>query len=154
MAQKRPKLVQNMHFWSFWAKYCHFLLILSNAQPKTIVNKAPRWVFRNVGNKTFDFSSKKGFFAQKRPNLARNWHFCPLLAHLVPCWWVGWWLWRGLYLARHLFTLSYSITYHTYDIYLTGFRYIIFCERRAESSHLWHGIPYDDKATFMAWYSL
>ena len=48
---------------------------------------------------------KKGFFAQKRPNLARNWHFCPLLAHLVPCWWVGWWLWRGLYLARHLFTL-------------------------------------------------
>ena len=23
----------------------------------------------------------------------------------MPCWWVGWWLWRGLYLARHLFTL-------------------------------------------------
>ena len=44
---------------------------------------------------------KKGFFAQKRPNLAQNWHFCPLLAHLVPCWW----LWHGLYLARHLFTL-------------------------------------------------
>ena len=49
---------------------------------------------------------KKGSFAQKRPNLAQNWHFCPLLAHLVPCWWVGWWLWHGLYLARHLFTLS------------------------------------------------
>ena len=48
---------------------------------------------------------KKGFFAQKRPNLAQNWHFCPLLAHLVPCWRVGWWFWRGLYLARHLFTL-------------------------------------------------
>merc|ERR1739836_144776 len=28
-----------------------------------------------------------------------------LLAHLVPCWWVGWWLWRRLYLARLLFTL-------------------------------------------------
>jgi len=52
---------------------------------------------------------KKGFFAQKRPNLARNWHFCPLLAHLVPCWWVDWWLWRGVYLARHLFTLLYLI---------------------------------------------
>ena len=63
-------------------------------------NKVPRWFFRYVGTKTFDFSSKK------RQNLARNWHFCPLLAHLVPCWWVGWWLWRGLYLARHLFTLS------------------------------------------------
>ena len=32
-----------------------------------------------------------------------------LLAHLVPCWWVGWWLWRGLYLARHLFTLYHTI---------------------------------------------
>ena len=52
---------------------------------------------------------KKGFFAQKRPNLARNWHFCPLLAHLVPCWWVGWWLWRGLYLTRHLFTLCFYL---------------------------------------------
>ena len=106
MAQKRPNLVQNLHFWSFGAKYCHFLHILSNARPKSNVNKVPRWVFLYVGNKTFDFSSKEiGFFAQKRPNLAQNWHFCPLLAHLVPCWWVGWWLWRGLYLARHLFTL-------------------------------------------------
>ena len=26
-------------------------------------------------------------------------------AYSMPCWWVGWWLWRGLYLARHLFTL-------------------------------------------------
>ena len=34
---------------------------------------------------------KNGFFAQEWPNL-------------VPCWWVGWWLWRGLYLARHLFS--------------------------------------------------
>merc|ERR1712155_470067 len=28
-----------MHFWSFWAKYCHSLRILSNARPKTNVNK-------------------------------------------------------------------------------------------------------------------
>ena len=107
LAQKGPNLVQNMYFWSFWAKYCHFLHILSNARPKNNVNKVPRWVFRYVGNKTFDFSSKKKDFSQKRPNLAQNWHFCPLLAHLVPCWWIGLWLWRGLYLvlARHLFTL-------------------------------------------------
>ena len=39
-----------------------------------------------MDNKPFDFSSKKRIFAQKRPNLARNWHFSPLLAHLVPCW--------------------------------------------------------------------
>ena len=23
-----------------------------------------------------------------------------LLAHLVPCWWVGWWLWRAGYIAQ------------------------------------------------------
>ena len=52
-----------MHFWSFWAKYCHFLHILSNARPKNNVNKVPRWVFGYVGNKTFDFSSKKRILA-------------------------------------------------------------------------------------------
>ena len=60
------------------------------------MNKVPRWVFRYVGNKTFDFSSKKKDFLHKNNQI---WHFCPLLAHLVPCWWVGWWLWRGLYFA-------------------------------------------------------
>ena len=65
-----------MLFWSFGAKYWHFLHILSNARPKTNLNKVSRLFFRYVGNKTSDFSSKKkGFFAQKRPNLAQNWHF-------------------------------------------------------------------------------
>ena len=46
--------------------------------------KVPRWVFRYVGNKAYDFSSKKkGFFAQKRPNLAQNWHFWSIWAR--PC---------------------------------------------------------------------
>ena len=74
--QKRPKLVQNMHFWSFWAKYCHFLHILSNARPKNNVNKVPGWVFRYVGYKTFDFSSKKRVLAQ-------IWHFWSIWAR--PC---------------------------------------------------------------------
>ena len=39
LAQKRPNLVQNMHFWSFWAKYCHFLHILSNDRPKTMCTR-------------------------------------------------------------------------------------------------------------------
>ena len=96
-----------------------FLVILGQILPffahfvqwptKNNVNKVRRWVFCYVGNKTFDFSSKKRIFCQKRPNFAQNWHFCPLLAHLVPCWWVGWGLWRGLYLARHLFTLWYNM---------------------------------------------
>merc|ERR1711874_641676 len=65
LAQKRPNLVQNLHFWSFWAKYCHSLHILSNARPKNNVNKVPRWVFTYVGNKNFDFSSKKKDFLPK-----------------------------------------------------------------------------------------
>ena len=40
-----------------------FLHILSNARPKNNVNKVPRWVFRYVGNKAFDFSSKKRIFS-------------------------------------------------------------------------------------------
>ena len=40
--------------------------------------------FPYVGNKTFDFSiKKKDFFAQKRPNLAQNWHFWSIWAR--PC---------------------------------------------------------------------
>ena len=38
---------------------------MSNARPKINVNKVPRWVFRYVGNKTFDFSSKKRIFCSK-----------------------------------------------------------------------------------------
>ena len=75
---KTAKIGPLVHFWSFWAKYCHFLHILSNARPKPNVNMVPGRVFRYMGDKTFDFSSKKkGFFAQKRPNLAQNWQFGP-----------------------------------------------------------------------------
>ena len=99
-----PKLVQNMHFWSFWAKYCHFLHILSNARPKTNVNKVAGWVFRYVGNKTFDFSSKKKDFLPKIGIFGQFW---PGHAGLFSALLVGQLVVaaRGLYLARHLFTL-------------------------------------------------
>ena len=115
LAQNRPKFVQNLHFWSFWAKYCHFLHLLSNSWPKNYMNKVPRWVFRHVGNKTFDFSSKKkdflpqndqiwpktGIFGQFGPGHAGL--FGALLAGRLVV------VARGLYLARHLFTLSLLI---------------------------------------------
>ena len=108
LAQKRPNFVENLHFWSFWAKYCHFLHILSNARPKTNVNKLPRWVFRYVGNKTVDFSSKKkdflpkfGIFGQFGPGHAGVFDAL-LVGRLVV-------VARGLYLARHLFTLLISV---------------------------------------------
>ena len=39
------------------------------------------------------------------PNLARIWHFWPLLAHSVPCWWVGWWLWRAGCISQDTYLL-------------------------------------------------
>ena len=98
-----------------------FLVILGQILPffahfvqwptKNNVNKVPRWVFRYVGNKTFDFSSKKkGFFAPKRPNLAQNWHFWSIRAALFNALLMGRLVVvaRGLYLARHLSTLWLS----------------------------------------------
>ena len=112
LAQKRLKLVQNLHFWSFWAKYCHFLHILSNAWPKNNVNKVPRWVFRYVGNKTFDFSSKKKVFLPQNdqiwPKIGIFGQLGPGHAGLFGALLVGRLVVveHGLYLARHLFTLS------------------------------------------------
>ena len=81
-----------------------FFQILSNARPKNNVNQVPRWVFRYVGNKTFDFSRKNqdflpkiGIFVHFGPGLAGS--FGALLVVVVA---------RGLYLARHLFTLLYK----------------------------------------------
>ena len=51
---------------------------------------------------------KKGFFVQKQPNLAWNWHFCPLLAHLVANWWVCCWLWRAGCISQDTYLLYYS----------------------------------------------
>ena len=106
-----PKNGQNMHFWSFWAKYCHFLHILSNAQPKTNVNQVPRWVFCHVGNKTFDFSSRNQDFLPQNdqiwPKIGIFGQFGPGHAGLFSALLVGRLVVvaRGLYLARHLFTL-------------------------------------------------
>ena len=100
-----------MHFGSFWAKYWHFWSILSHARPKNNANKVPGWVFCYEGNKTFDFSSKKKDFLPKNdqiwPKIGIFGQFGPghsglfgalLVGHLVV-------VARGLYLARHLFTL-------------------------------------------------
>ena len=83
------------------------------------MNKVPRWVFRYVGNKTFDFSSKKKDFLPKNdqiwPKTGIFGQFGPGHAGLFSALLVG----RlvvvacGLYLARHLFTLSDKNGSHT-----------------------------------------
>merc|ERR1711928_197001 len=110
LAQKRPNFVQNMHFWLFWAKYCHFLHILSNARPKNNVNKVPRWVFRYVGNKTFDFPSKKRIVCPKTTKFGQKLAFLVNLgqamqAYSVPCCWVVWWLWRAGCISQDTYLL-------------------------------------------------
>ena len=98
-----------------------FLVILGQILPffahfvqcptKNNVNKVPRWDFRYVGNKTFDFSSKKKDFLPKNDQI---WPLIGILgrfgqghAGFFGALLVGWLVVvaRGLYLARHLFTL-------------------------------------------------
>merc|ERR1711978_195397 len=83
---------------------------------KNNVNKVPRWVFRSVGNKTFDFCSKKKDFLPKNdqiwPKIGIFGQFGPGYAGLFGALLVGWLVVvaRGLYLARHLFTLYFAWT--------------------------------------------
>ena len=95
--QKWPKLVQNLHFWSFWAKYCHFFTFCPIPDQNTIWTRclggfSIMWV-----TKLLISLVKIRIFAQERPNLAQSWHFCSFWASLASSfgvlWWVGWWLW-------------------------------------------------------------
>ena len=100
-----------------------FLHILSNARPKNNVNKVPRWVFRYVGNKAYDFSSKKKDFLPKNdqiwPKIGIFGQFGPGHAGLFSALLVGRLVVvaRGLYLARHLFTLYIENRVVTEEIY-------------------------------------
>ena len=82
-AKKQPNFAQNWHFWSIWAKYWQHWDISSHSRPQNDANNVFRWFF--------------GFFVHIGPGLAGS--FGALL--------VGWLvvLARGLYLARHVFTL-------------------------------------------------
>ena len=53
------------------------------------MNKVPRWVFRYVGNKTFDFSSKK-FVLPKTTQFGPKLAFLPGLADSFGALLVGW----------------------------------------------------------------
>ena len=59
--------------------------------------------------------------AQKRPKLA-FWVILgqALPAHLVPCWWVGWWLWRAGSILQDTYLLY---TYMTHSQMLGKFEY-------------------------------
>ena len=89
------------------------------------MNKVPRWVFRYVGNKTFDFSSKKRIFCPKTTKFG-------IFVHCWIIWcWVGWWLWRAgcisqdtyllyLYILLTFFCIScyHAFSYSLSSLYL------------------------------------
>ena len=108
---KMAKFGQKSSFLVILGQILPFLHILSNARPKNNVNKVPRWVFRYVGNKAYDFSSKKKDFLPKNdqiwPKIGIFGQFGPGHAGLFSALLVGRLVVvaRGLYLARHLFTL-------------------------------------------------
>ena len=71
-----------------------------------------RWVFRYVGDKTFDFSSKKKDFCPKTTKFGPKLAFLVNLgqamqAYSLPCWWVGWWLWRAGCISQDTYLLYY-----------------------------------------------
>ena len=73
---------------------------------------------------------KKGFFAQEQPNLARNCLFCQALpAHLLPCWWVGWWLWRAGCISQDTYLL-----YTVQKPYYLFFETLIFMKHTSKYS--------------------
>ena len=77
------------------------------------MNKVPRWVFRYVGNKTFDFSCKKKDFLPQNdqiwPKIGIFGQFGPGDAGLFDALlWVGWWLWRAGCISQDTYLLYIS----------------------------------------------
>ena len=76
----------------------------------------PGWVFRYVGNKTFDFSSKKKDFLPKNdqiwPKIGIFGRFGPGHAGLFNALlWVGWWLWRAGCISQDAYLLYVQLTF-------------------------------------------
>ena len=107
LAQKRPNLAPNMHFWSFCAKYWPIWSIWCHAQPIKQCERGASLALWYVCTRTFASSCKKNrMFGRKTAIFAPKYAFSSTyrpLAHLVPCWLVV--VAHGLFLTRHLSTL-------------------------------------------------
>ena len=113
LAQKRPNLVQNLNFWSFWAKYCHFLHILSNDRPKTMWTRCLGEFSVMWATKLLISQVKKRIFCPKTTKFGPKLAFLVNLgqamqASSVLCWWVGWWLWRAGCISQDTYLLYFT----------------------------------------------
>ena len=107
---KRPNLVQNMHFWSFWAKHWHFITISSHSRPDNNLNKVPMGFFCCVGTKLLLSPVRIRVFRPKTTKFGPKLVFLvnfgqAMQAYSVPCWWVGWWLCRAGCISQDTYLL-------------------------------------------------
>ena len=105
-AKFSPKLTFLIIVGQISAFFTHFVPCPTKKQS----NKVPRWFFRYVGNKTFDFSRKKRIFCPKMTKFGPKLAFLVNLgqamqAYSVPCWWVRWWLWRAGCISQDTYLL-------------------------------------------------
>ena len=89
-----------MHFWSFWAKYWHFLPIWSHARPKSVRTMCLGGFFVMWVTKLLIFPVEIRIFCPKTTKFGPKLAFLVNLGqamqgYSVPCWWVSWWLWRA-----------------------------------------------------------
>ena len=109
MAKLGPKSAFLVILGQILPFFAHFV----QCWPKNNVNKVPRWVFRYVGNKAYDFSSKKRIFCPKMTKFGPKLAFLvdlgqTMQADSVPCWWVSWWLWRAGCISQDTYLLYFN----------------------------------------------
>ena len=108
---KMSKIGPKYAFLVILGQILPFFSHLSNAQPKTNVNKVPRWVsLFQVTKLLISPVKKKGFFCPKTTKFGPKLAFLVNLgqamqASSVPCQWVGWWLWRAGCISQDTYLL-------------------------------------------------
>ena len=119
-----------MHFWSFWAKYLLFLPILSHARPKPMQTRCLGGFSVMRVTKLLISPVKIRFFCPRTTKFGPKLAFVFILgqampAHLVPCWWVGWWLWRAGSISQDTYLLYLECFFAIRSIFCIGMRYIV-----------------------------
>ena len=96
------------HF--FFSKYWPFGSILSHGRPKNNASKVPRLFSVMWVPKLLLSPVRIRIFCPKMTKFGPKLAFLVILgqalpAHLVPCWWVGWWLWRAGCISQDTYLL-------------------------------------------------
>ena len=107
MAQKRPNLVKNVHFWSFWSFWSFFCPFCPMPDQKPMRTRRLGWFSVMWVAKLLISPVKFRIFCPRTTKFGPKFAFLPGLVGSFGALLVGWLVVvaRGLYLARHLLTL-------------------------------------------------